>query len=231
MHGDRKPKPTPGRRRRRESQGMGCPSPRQLMSRKTRTSSMKIPPPPRGLPRRARATYVLVAAVISAVVTLLAPMCPRRDAAGRPLWRVQTVHDGDTVTCLDEQGRAVKIRLVGIDAPEHGQPYGDAARAALAAKIGGAVRVSGEARDQHGRLLGVLWAGDTNVNRALVAEGLAWCFGGFSPDEDIAAAEAEARKARRGLWAGPHPVAPGEWRRLHPPHAQPPVGRPSSAFQ
>ena len=135
---------------------------------------MKIPPPPRGLPRRLRTTYVVVAAAISALVTLAAPMCPRRDAAGRPLWRVQTVHDGDTVTCLDEQGRAVKIRLVGIDAPEHGQPYGDAARAALAATIDGAVRVTGDARDQHGRLLGVLWVGEKNVNRDLVARGLAW---------------------------------------------------------
>lgn len=182
---------------------------------------MKIPPPPRGLPRRARATYVIVAAVISALVTIAAPMCPRRDAEGRPLWRVQTVHDGDTVTCLDERGRAVKIRLVGIDAPEFRQPYGDVARAALAAKIGGAVRVSGEARDQHGRLLGVLWVGERNVNRDLVAEGLAWSFGGFSVDEEIAAAEAEARKARRGLWADPHPMAPSQWRALHPPHAQP----------
>jgi endonuclease YncB( thermonuclease family) len=192
---------------------------------------MKIPPPPRGLPRRVRTTWVIVAAAISAVVTIASPSCPHRDAAGRPLWRVQTVHDGDTVTCLDEQGRAVKIRLVGIDAPEHGQPHGDAARATLAAKIGPAVRVTGDAHDQHGRLLGVLWAGDTNVNRALVAEGLAWSFGGFRPDEEIEAAEADARRARRGLWADPQPVRPAEWRRLHPPHAQPPHGQPWSAFQ
>ena len=192
---------------------------------------MKIPPPPRGLPRRLRATYVVVAAAISAVLTLAAPLCPRRDAAGRPLWRVQTVHDGDTVTCLDDQGRAVKIRLVGIDAPEHGQPFADAARAALAAKVGTAVRVTGDARDQHGRLLGVLWAGETNVNRALVAEGLAWSFGGFSADEEIEAAEAEARRTRRGLWADPRPMAPAEWRRLHPPHASPGFPQPSSAFQ
>lgn len=192
---------------------------------------IKIPPPPRGLPRRFRTAWVLVAAAMSALLTLAAPMCPRRDAAGRPLWRVQTVHDGDTVTCLDDQGRVVKIRLVGIDAPEHGQPYGDAARAALAAKIGTAVRVTGEARDQHGRLLGVLWTGDTNVNRALVADGFAWSFGGFSADEEIEAAEAEARRARRGLWADPRPVEPAEWRRLHPPHAQPGLAQPSSAFQ
>jgi hypothetical protein len=32
-------------------------------------------------------------------------MCPLADLAGRPLWRVETVHDGDTVTCLDERGQ------------------------------------------------------------------------------------------------------------------------------
>jgi len=186
-------------------------------------TNMKIPPPPRGLPRRVRATYVVVAAAISAVVTIAAPLCPHRDASGRPLWRVRTVHDGDTVTCIDEQGRPVKIRLVGIDAPEHGQPYGDAARAALAARIGAAVRVAGEARDQHGRLLGVLWVNERNVNREMVADGLAWSFGGFSADDEIEAAEADARRARRGLWADPNPMAPSQWRQLHPPHAQPPT--------
>jgi len=165
----------------------------------------------------------VVAAAVSAAVSLVVPMCPLADRAGRPVWRVETVHDGDTVTCLDEQGRPQKIRLQGIDAPEYGQPYGDAARHALAGKLaGGRVRGEGAARDQHGRLLGVLWAGERNVNRELVAEGLAWSFGGFAADEEIAAAEAQARAARRGLWSDPHPLPPSQWRALHPPHGQPP---------
>jgi endonuclease YncB( thermonuclease family) len=177
-----------------------------------------IPPPPRGIPRRLRGWYVVVAAVISAVAAAVAPMCPDRDAAGRPLWRVQTVHDGDTVTCVDPQGRPHKIRLVGIDAPEHHQPYGDAARAALARKIGAAVQVRDRGRDQHGRLLATLWVADRDLNREMVADGMAWVFGGFAPDEDLLAAEAEARRQRRGLWADPHPVSPSDWRALHPPH-------------
>ena len=51
-----------------------------------------------------------------------------------------------------------------------------------------------------------------------VAEGWAWAFGGFSPAEDLVAAEAAARRDRRGLWAEPRPMSPAEWRRLHPPH-------------
>jgi endonuclease YncB( thermonuclease family) len=180
---------------------------------------LNIPPPPRGLPRRLRGWYVVVAAVISAVAAAVAPMCPDRDAAGRPAWRVVTVHDGDTVTCADPAGREEKIRLVGIDAPEYHQPYGRAARETLAAKLAaGGVRVESTARDQHGRLLATLFVGDRDINRELVADGLAWTFGGFAPDEGLLALEAEARRQRRGLWADPHPVAPADWRATHPAH-------------
>lgn len=182
-------------------------------------TAFRLPPPPPGLPPRLRTAYLVVAAVVSAVATLVVPMCPRLDAAGRPLWRVDTVHDGDTVTCRDPEARPWKIRLAGIDAPEFGQPYGEQARQALVGKLGGGlVRVEGDARDQHGRLLGTLWIGDRDINRELVAEGWAWAFGGFAADDDLLKAEAEARRQRRGLWAGPDPVPPREWRALHPPH-------------
>ena len=170
------------------------------------------------MPRRLRAWYVVGAALLSAIIAAV-PACPVQDAAGRPLWRVETVHDGDTVTCLDTAGKAQKIRLRGIDAPEFDQPHGRDARQALAFKLtGGSVRVDGAARDQHGRLLGTLWLGDRDLNRELVSEGHAWVFGGFAPDPDLVAAEAEARKARRGLWASPHPLAPQQWRAEHPSH-------------
>lgn len=176
----------------------------------------RIPPPPPGLPRRLRPWYAVIAALVAAVAASL-PMCPRHDAAGRPLWRVETVHDADTVTCVDEQGRLVKIRMQGIDAPEFDQPHGRIARNALDAKLAGRhVRVAGSSRDQHGRLLGTLWLDDRNLNRELVAEGHAWVFGGFSPDPDLVAAEKAARTAHRGLWAGDHPIPPSQWRQEHP---------------
>lgn len=149
--------------------------------------------------------------------SLAVRMWPPADRAGRPLWRVETVHDGDTVTCRDEAGQRWKIRLQGIDAPEHGQPFGDAARRALAAKLAaGMVHVDGSARDQHGRLLGRLRIEDRDLNRELVADGWAWAFGGFHPDQDLLAAEAEARRLRRGLWADERPVEPRQWRAEHP---------------
>lgn len=176
----------------------------------------RIPPPPPGMPKRLRIWYLAVAAVASAIIAVL-PACPLQDAAGRPVWRVATVHDGDTVTCIDTAGTRQKIRLVGIDAPEFNQPYGRLSRNALDEKLAaGGVRVEGNARDQHGRLLGTLWIDDRNINREMVAVGLAWVFGGYAADPDLIAAETAARKGHRGLWADPHPVAPSQWRAEHP---------------
>ena len=123
------------------------------------------------------------------------------------------------MTCVDAEGRPRKIRLVGIDAPEYDQPFGRDSRSALAAKLaGGRVRVEGTAHDQHGRLLGTLWIDDRNVNREMVADGMAWVFGGFAPLPDLVAAESAARQARRGLWSDPRPTPPAEWRTAHPSH-------------
>jgi len=163
-----------------------------------------------------RGWYLLIATVVSAVVAAV-PMCPRHDPQGRPLWRVEYVHDGDTVTCIDEANRPQKIRLVGIDSPELNQPFGREATAALREKLGGGrVRVEGHARDQHGRLLGTLWVDERNINRELVSDGWAWVFSGYSPDADLLDAETAARTAHRGLWSDPRARPPSEWRRDHP---------------
>jgi endonuclease YncB( thermonuclease family) len=173
------------------------------------------------MPKRLKPWYFAIAAIASAIVAAL-PACPMHDAAGRPIWRVETVHDGDTITCLDTEGRRVRVRLVRIDAPELDQPKGRESRAALVAKLaGGIVRVEGDARDQHGRVLGTLRLDDRNLNREMVAEGWAWAFTGFAEDDDLIAAESAARRARRGLWADPQPMPPRQWRELHPPHSAP----------
>jgi endonuclease YncB( thermonuclease family) len=168
------------------------------------------------MPRRMRGWYVLIATVVSVIVAAV-PMCPQHDPQGRPLWRVDFVHDGDTVTCIDEANHPQKIRLVGIDSPELNQPFGREASNALRQKLAGVrVRVEGSARDQHGRLLGTLWVDERNLNRELVADGWAWVFGGFSPDPDLLDAETTARKAHRGLWSDPQAKSPSDWRREHP---------------
>ena len=44
------------------------------------------------------------------------------------------------------------------------------------------------------------------------ADGLAWHYTRYSDDARLAAAEREARAARRGLWRDAAPVAPWDWR-------------------
>lgn len=46
--------------------------------------------------------------------------------------KVVSVHDGDTLTVLDAASSQRFIRLHGVDAPEAKQPFGNAARKALA---------------------------------------------------------------------------------------------------
>jgi hypothetical protein len=53
---------------------------------------------------------------------------PARPAPPLPVWRVVSVHDGDTLRAIDEGKVEQRIRLAGIDAPERGQPFGNVAR-------------------------------------------------------------------------------------------------------
>jgi micrococcal nuclease len=54
-----------------------------------------------------------------------------------------------------------------------------------------------------------------NLNHEIVRAGLAWWFRRYAPDdEDLKRLEAQARQAKRGLWADAEPVPPWEWRTL-----------------
>jgi len=129
--------------------------------------------------------------------------------------RVVRIADGDTVTVLDATNTRYKVRLYGIDTPERGQPFGNAAKKALIKlleeKPVGVVVV---ARDDYGRKVGTLYQDGVNINVAMVASGYAWWYRHYAPHEHLlAASEQRAREQRLGLWAEPHPVAPWEWRR------------------
>lgn len=50
--------------------------------------------------------------------------------------------------------------------------------------------------------------------RELVRAGLAWWYRHYAPrDRELERLEAQARAARRGLWADKDPVPPWEWRK------------------
>ena len=135
-------------------------------------------------------------------------------SAGPHLWRVVGVHDGDTVTCLDESNQQQKVRLAEIDAPEIGQDYGKVSREVLAEMVfGKTVEVTEDGKDRYGRWIGHLSSNGVDVNRQMIATGNAWHYEDYSRDTSLAALQAQAQSQRLGLWAQPNPVAPWDFRK------------------
>jgi micrococcal nuclease len=126
--------------------------------------------------------------------------------------KVVSITDGDTITVLVGNDQ-VKVRLASIDTPEGKQPFGTRANQALAEKIfGKEVRVESQGKDRYGRTLGTIFVGARNINLEMAQEGWAWQYKEYDKSRALADAEVAARKAKRGLWVDPNPVAPWEWR-------------------
>ena len=84
------------------------------------------------------------------------------------------VKDGDTIDVL-YGGRAVPVRLHGIDAPEIGQPFdNNAKRAASRHAFDRVARVRVTDVDRYGRLVGEVTVAGGELNQMLVRDGLAW---------------------------------------------------------
>jgi len=148
--------------------------------------------------------------------------------------KVIHVADGDTLTVLDADNVHSRVRLGGIDAPEHDQPFGNRAKQNLSSFVlGKEVRVEWRKKDRYGRIVGKVWVTPPeprcegppsrcpktlDVNLAQLTAGLAWHYKHYereqSPEDRsrYAFAEQEARAKKAGLWSDPDPVAPWDWR-------------------
>lgn len=140
------------------------------------------------------------------------------------------IADGDTLTVLDAARNSHRIRLLGIDAPEHGQAFGERSKQSLAQlAFRKPVSVDWRERDAYGRILGRVRVAHPDCRRAdcpktldanlaQLERGLAWwnrkfADGQFPGDaERYARAEREARAAGAGLWSERNPVPPWRWR-------------------
>jgi endonuclease YncB( thermonuclease family)/methylphosphotriester-DNA--protein-cysteine methyltransferase len=133
--------------------------------------------------------------------------------------KVIRVSDGDTIAVLDKDNKQHKIRFQGIDAPESKQDFGQASKENLSKMVfGKQVTVIWEKVDKYRRTVGKVLLDGKDINIEQIKAGLAWHYKKYAdeqPPEDrvtYAAAEAEAKAARRGLWQDPNPTPPGEWR-------------------
>jgi endonuclease YncB( thermonuclease family) len=175
-----------------------------------------------------RRTFVFpysLALLITGAVFVILPLAVCGTVFADFSGRLVAVLDGDRLQIAkadSEQG--VVLRLGGIDAPEEGQPFWQEAKTFLDRLLAGKpFRVTVRRpllQDTGGLSVGniVLPDGST-ANRALITAGLAWADEEEFQDDDagmqeLKVLEAEARKARRGLWADPEPVPPWLYRRL-----------------
>ncbi|MFN8459787.1 MAG: thermonuclease family protein, partial [Anaerolineae bacterium] len=116
---------------------------------------------------------------------------------------VAEVVDGDTVALTN--GR--HVRYIGINTPEHDQPYFAEAQAANRKLVAGKdvqLELDVETFDQYGRTLAYLWSGGVMVNLEIVRQGFANAFTvppNLRYEKLFQQAEQEARQAKRGLWA------------------------------
>jgi endonuclease YncB( thermonuclease family) len=132
---------------------------------------------------------------------------------------VTNVLDGDTVDVVGPNG-AARIRLTGIDAPEHGQAFGSESTKNLAALLSGkSVNLDCENEKSYGRLLcKILLPNGEDVCLDQVKSGMAWHYKQYQDEqspadqEAYAAAECQAMKAKLGFWSDPHPMQPQDFR-------------------
>lgn len=136
--------------------------------------------------------------------------------AGRPVLvgTVTRVVDGDTLIVQLSSG-PIRVRLYGIDAPEHNQPGGREATAVLTSLVSGErVELEPINQDRYSRMVARVLRGQFDVNAEMIRRGDAWVYRHYLRREDRGwcSLESDARKAHRGLWAVRDPVPPWDFR-------------------
>ena len=123
-------------------------------------------------------------------------------------------------------GQKQSIRLVGIDTPvksrkknEPGQPFSQKATKFLAGLVlDQDVAIEDYGKDRYGRILGVVYLNQTNVNLEQVRNGYAEVYRGRPAtgfdNGPYLLAEAQAKAEKLNIWSlGENYVSPREWRR------------------
>ena len=135
--------------------------------------------------------------------------------SGGEVVEVLEVDDGDSFVVRREDGNEAGVRLLGVNAPERGECVADEAHEALTDLLAsGDVVLERDIsdRDEFGRLLRYVFAGDVFVNQELATRGLVLA-GSYPPDlahqPDLDAAEGLAQDDQAGVW-NPNACGPAD---------------------
>jgi endonuclease YncB( thermonuclease family) len=153
---------------------------------------------------------VLARAILAAGFVLAVSGPVRADFTAK----VVRADDGGTITIATDREQA-RVRIAEIDAPDRAQPFGKASAQSLAGLCGGKTALlAGYRKDSRGRARATVRCEGIDAGSEQLRRGLAWADRQAAPkDSPLNALEAEAKAARRGLWADPAPVPPWIWRR------------------
>lgn len=163
---------------------------------------------------RTRITPSMIAGLLAAA--LIAAIA----AAATFTARVVGITDGDTITVLAPGNVQYRIRLAGIDAPEHNQAFGTRSKQNLSRLVfGKTVTLDCGKEESYGRLVcKVLLPSGEDADLDQVKAGMAWHYKQYESEQTpadkaaYAAAEDHAREAHLGLWSRPHPIPPWDFR-------------------
>ncbi|NND98983.1 MAG: micrococcal nuclease [Pirellulaceae bacterium] len=134
---------------------------------------------------------------------------PSQEIRGRVDW----IADGDSFHFQCDDGSSLRVRLEGIDCPEHGQPFADQAKRVLQQLTNNRVIwISPTGTDKYGRTLANARDNAVWMNGELVRRGLAWHYSQFNSDPRLARLQRDARVAGVGLWQDDMPLAPWDFR-------------------
>lgn len=141
-----------------------------------------------------------------------APVEPRR-------WTgvVTYVVDGDTLYVRPEGGgKPRSVRVLGIDAPEICQAGGEASRRALQSHaLNQEVTILTQRMDDYGRDLARIDLRESDLALWMVGQGQAWAYPAGRARGEYAAAQREARRQARGLFADAAAEPPNAFRQRH----------------
>ena len=120
---------------------------------------------------------------------------------------VKRILDGDTFILFNDK----RIRLLGVDTPEKGEPFSDTARQLADSLLkGNEVRIETEKtkEDKYGRILGYVYYNSIFFNELLLERGLArvYLFKGTKRyNRALITAQNRARNNKLGIWSLPEP--------------------------